>query len=142
LNKTLSNVTFGIGLVLAISALVAIFITSISLENTNKPTNSSNPTNPNPTNGIITSINIPLGSSNPNAAQFYDPNPAKVSNGSKITWINNDNAPHTATAVDESFDTNIIQRNSNGSAIVKGERNISYSCTIHPYMKGTLIIVG
>jgi hypothetical protein len=140
LNKTLSSVTFGIGLVLAISALVAIFITSISLENSDKPT----PPKPIPTNDdIITSINIPLGAFNPNAANFYDPNPAKVSNGSKITWINMDeNMIHTATADDRSFDTDDIQFNSNGSAIVKGEGNISYSCTIHPYMKGTLNIVG
>src|SRR4051794_29031467 len=35
----------------------------------------------------------------------YDPDPVVVQAGGKVTWQNEDSAPHTATADDGSFDT-------------------------------------
>jgi glucose/arabinose dehydrogenase/plastocyanin len=162
LNNTISQVIFGVGIVLAISALAAIFINSVSLENTNlqssattsQTTTTQQSVSPNGTgilsnqtsstmNNIITSINIAQGSAAEQVKQFYDPNPAEISDGSKITWINNDITMHTATASDGSFDTGLIQAGSSGSAIVKGKGNVSYSCTLHPWMKASLnIVVG
>ncbi|HSF49225.1 MAG TPA: PQQ-dependent sugar dehydrogenase [Nitrososphaeraceae archaeon] len=158
MNNTLSQVIFGVGIVLAISALAAIFISSISLENENLQSSVTPPTttqsvslnenettstkSSSKTNNVITSINIAQGSAAEQVTQFYDPNPAGISDGSKITWINNDITMHTATASDGSFDTGLIQAGSSGSAIVKGKGNIPYSCTLHPWMKASLNIAG
>jgi plastocyanin len=158
LNNILSQVIFGVGIVLAISALAAIFINSVSLENSNKQSSATsqttiqpvspneNGTTPNQssskTNNVISSINIAQGSAAEQVKQFYDPNPAEISDNSKITWINNDITMHTATASDGSFDTGLIQPESSESAIVKGKGNIPYGCTLHPWMKASLNIVG
>ncbi len=90
----------------------------------------------------ITSIAIAQGSAAQQVKVYFQPTPAQVTSGAKITWTNNDIAPHTATASDFSFDTGIIAVGSSGSAIVKGQGNISYRCTIHPWMTSTLQISG
>ena len=159
MNNTISQVIFGLGIVLAISALAAIFINSVSLENASLQSSASSQTTtqqpvspneigitPNQTsstkNSVVTSINIAQGSAAQQVKQFYDPDPAEISDNSKITWINNDITMHTATASDGSFDTGLIQPGSSGSAIVKGKGNLPYSCTIHPWMKASLNVVG
>lgn len=158
MNNVISQAIFGIGIVLAISAIAAVFINSTSLENenletsgTSQPTTQSVSLNENVTtptqsssntNNVVSSIDIAQGSAEEQVKQFYDPNPAKIHDNSKITWINNDIAIHTATASDGSFDTGLIQPRSSGSAIVKGEGNIPYGCTIHPWMKASINIVG
>jgi plastocyanin len=68
------------------------------------------------------------------------PNPSIVSANSRVTWNNNDIAPHTATATDGSFDTGIINVGSSGSVTVKTQGSVSYRCTIHPWMNGVLQI--
>lgn len=158
MNNTLSRVIFGVGIVLAISALAAIFISSISLENKNLQSgataqtssqsislneNGATPTqSSSETNDVISTINIAEGSAAEQVKQYFIPNPAQISDGSKITWKNNDITMHTATASDGSFDTGLIQAGSTASAIVKGTGNIPYGCTLHPWMKGTLNIAG
>lgn len=158
MNNILSQVIFGVGIVLAISALSAIFINSVALDNSNKQSSAISqttvpPVSPNEngttptqssskTNNVITSINIAKGSAAEQVKQYYNPNPAEISDNSKITWINNDITIHTATASDGSFDTGLIQAGSSGSAIVKGEGNVPYGCTIHRWMRASLNIVG
>lgn len=158
MNNILSQVIFGVGIVLAISALSAIFINSVALENSNKQSSATSqttiqPVSPNEngttptqssskTNNVITSINIAKGSAAEQVKQYYNPNPAEISDNSKITWINNDITIHTATASDGSFDTGLIQAGSSESEIVKGEGNVPYGCTIHPWMRASLNIVG
>jgi plastocyanin len=66
------------------------------------------------------------------------PNPSTVIANSKVTWNNKDIAQHTATAIDGSFDTSIINVGSSGSAIVKAQGTVPYHCTIHPWMNGIL----
>jgi plastocyanin len=66
------------------------------------------------------------------------PNPSTVIANSKVTWNNKDIAQHTATAIDGSFDTGIINVGSSGSAIVKAQGTVPYHCTIHPWMNGIL----
>ena len=99
---------------------------------TNQPSNKTN------TGSTTTTISIPQGAAAQQVKVYYLPNPTQVSVGSKITWINKDTAPHTATAIDGSFDTSLINAGSSGSAIIKGTGTIQYHCTIHPWMTGIL----
>jgi plastocyanin len=71
----------------------------------------------------------------------YDPDPVTVAVGGKVTWLNQDSAPHTATAEDESFDTGTLDEGKLGSATFKEAGSFSYICTIHPTMEGTVEVV-
>ena len=68
----------------------------------------------------------------------YDPSSIEVSAGSEIAVTNSDSAPHTLTAVDESFDSGTIDGDAEGSVTVDEPGTYEYFCEIHPYMKGTI----
>jgi plastocyanin len=107
-------------------------------------TNASNTTRS--SSGPVGSVSIPPGSSaegNPS----YDPAILNVSKGESIEWTNNDNAPHTVTSsVDEgqTFDSSLI--NAGGTFLLQtsnlSEGKYDYFCTLHPFMKGSLVFNG
>jgi len=71
----------------------------------------------------------------------YDPDPVTIEEGGKVTWINRDSAPHTATAEDGSFDTGTLEEGKIGSESFKEPGTYAYTCTIHPEMEGTVEVV-
>ena len=71
----------------------------------------------------------------------YQPDPVVVQAGGKVTWQNQDTAPHTATADDDSWDTGTIEKGKIGSATFKEAGTFTYFCEIHPTMKGTVEVV-
>lgn len=71
----------------------------------------------------------------------YQPDPVVVQAGGKVIWQNQDAAPHTATADDDSFDTGTIEKGKLGSATFKEAGTFTYFCEIHPTMKGTVEVV-
>jgi plastocyanin len=71
----------------------------------------------------------------------YEPEPVVVQVGGKVTWQNEDTAPHTATADDGSFDTGTIEKGKLGSATFKEAGTFTYFCEIHPTMHGTVEVV-
>lgn len=71
----------------------------------------------------------------------YEPDPVVVQVGGKVTWQNEDTAPHTATADDGSFDTGTIEKGKLGSATFKEVGTFTYFCEIHPTMHGTVEVV-
>jgi plastocyanin len=71
----------------------------------------------------------------------YQPDPVVVQVGGKVTWQNEDAAPHTATADDGSFDTGTIDQGKLGSVTFKEAGTFPYFCEIHPTMHGTVEVV-
>jgi plastocyanin len=71
----------------------------------------------------------------------YEPDPVVVQVGGKVTWQNEDSAPHTATADDGSFETGTIEEGKLGSATFKEAGTFTYHCEIHPTMHGTVEVV-
>ena len=71
----------------------------------------------------------------------YEPDPVVVQAGGKVTWQNEDTAPHTATADDGSFDTGTIEKGKLGSETFKEAGTFTYFCEIHPTMHGTVEVV-
>jgi plastocyanin len=71
----------------------------------------------------------------------YQPDPVVVQVGGKVTWQNEDAAPHTATADDGSFDTGTIDKGKLGSATFKEAGTFPYFCEIHPTMHGSVEVV-
>lgn len=71
----------------------------------------------------------------------YGPDPVRIQDGGKVTWLNRDSAPHTATADDGSFDTGTIEEGKLKSETFKQPGTFEYHCTIHPSMHGTVEVV-
>lgn len=71
----------------------------------------------------------------------YQPDPVTIEAGGKVTWINRDSAPHTATADDGSFDTGTLGEGKLGSESFKDAGSYPYFCEIHPDMRGTVEVV-
>ena len=71
----------------------------------------------------------------------YDPDPVTVAEGGKVTWINRDSAPHTATSDDGGFDTGTLDEGKLASESFKTPGEYAYICTIHPDMQGTVVVV-
>jgi plastocyanin len=71
----------------------------------------------------------------------YDPNPVTVQVGGKVIWLNQDSAPHTATAEDGSFDTGTLEEGKLKSETFKEAGTYEYICQIHPDMHGVVEVV-
>ncbi|HVF78821.1 MAG TPA: cupredoxin domain-containing protein [Solirubrobacteraceae bacterium] len=76
---------------------------------------------------------------------LYDPDGITVAAGTKITFTNEDSAPHTATSgpspsPDGVFDTDILQKGQSKSITVTKAGTYAYYCVLHPFMKGTVIV--
>jgi plastocyanin len=71
----------------------------------------------------------------------YGPDPVTIQVGGKVTWQNEDTAPHTATADDGSFDTGTLERGKIKSETFKQAGTYTYFCEIHPTMHGTVEVV-
>jgi plastocyanin len=72
----------------------------------------------------------------------YDPDPVTIQEGGKVTWINRDAEPHTATADDGTFDTGTLEEGKLKSESFKEPGEYPYFCEIHPQMRGTVEVVS
>jgi plastocyanin len=63
-----------------------------------------------------------------------------VTAGTTVTFINDDQEPHTATAVNKSFDSEAIDTNQSWKHAFSKPGTYAYFCEMHPMMKGTLVV--
>jgi plastocyanin len=71
----------------------------------------------------------------------FAPAKLKASPGDTITWINRDIAPHTATAMDKSWDSGTVRRGESKSVQITEGFIDGYFCRFHPMMNAQLEIV-
>jgi plastocyanin len=60
--------------------------------------------------------------------------------GSTVRFIQDDETPHTVTAVDKSFDSGNLDQKATWKHTFTTAGTYTYSCAYHPYMKGTVIV--
>jgi plastocyanin len=72
----------------------------------------------------------------------FDPANATVAPGTTVTWVNNDQVPHTATANDGAFDSGTLQPGQSYSFAFDKPGTYAYHCNIHPYMTATVTVSG
>lgn len=70
----------------------------------------------------------------------FSPATLTVKVGDKVTWTNQDSAGHSATADDGSFDTGVLPEGQSGSITFSKAGTYTYHCSVHPMMKGTIIV--
>src|SRR4051812_23297887 len=73
-------------------------------------------------------------------AMKFTPAELQVKSGEKITWINKDFFPHTATARSNAFNSKSIPAGKLWSFQAKKAGVFDYKCLFHPPMKGRLIV--
>jgi plastocyanin len=66
--------------------------------------------------------------------------PAKivVKKGTKVTWVNKDEAPHTVTANNGAFDSGVLERGDKFTRTFRKAGKFAYHCEIHPEMMGSV----
>src|SRR5216683_3243917 len=88
----------------------------------------------------VTAAAAPVATSAVTIDNFaFSPSAITVKVGTTVTWTNRDEEPHTVTAADGSFKSGTLAGNTNTFAhTFTTVGSITYHCTIHPYMTGTV----
>lgn len=70
----------------------------------------------------------------------YEPSVLEVTPRTVIKWTNEDGAPHTATAQDDTFDTGRLDKGESDEITFDTPGTYEYICTFHPYMEGRIVV--
>lgn len=68
----------------------------------------------------------------------FTPADVTVAPGTKVTWINRDDSPHTATALDKKFNSGGLDTDEKFSFVFTDKGDYPYICTLHPQMKAQI----
>lgn len=69
----------------------------------------------------------------------FSPVTVEVAKGGTIQWTNHDMVPHTATSA-EFGDSGMVTAGASWQHTFKQAGEFPYGCTLHPTMKGTVIV--
>ena len=68
----------------------------------------------------------------------FVPKEITISPGTKITWTNHDETPHTVTSNDKSFASKGLDTDDRFEHAFASEGDFGYFCTVHPFMTGVV----
>lgn len=68
----------------------------------------------------------------------FAPGNLQVPVGSKVTWVNYDDAPHNAKAKDGAWDTGMLSKDESKTLTFDKAGDYTYKCTVHPSMVARL----
>jgi plastocyanin len=78
-----------------------------------------------------------IGNPSIEIAKFaFAPKEITVAPGTKVTWTNHDETPHTISAGDKSFLSKAMDTDDRYEYTFASEGDFSYFCTLHPFMTG------
>ena len=72
----------------------------------------------------------------------FTPATVRVLTGDSVMFANHDTRPHTATAVDASFDTGSILPHADATVAFPVAGSYAYFCRIHSFMRGRVDVVA
>ena len=70
----------------------------------------------------------------------FQPATLTVKVGTKVTWVNRDDDPHTATAIDKKFSSKTLDTGDQFSMEFSHPGTYKYYCALHPRMTGEVIV--
>lgn len=73
-------------------------------------------------------------------AMRFMPATLTVKRGDRVTWVNKDPFPHTATASAQAFDSGSIAPGGSWTYVAAETGTQAYVCAFHPTMKGEVSI--
>jgi len=93
------------------------------------------------------SVTISAGSSVPSNGKFFEPPTLTVSKGTTVTWTNADSTLHTVTSGSPEagnsgteFDSSYLAAGKTFQHLFNTAGTFDYYCTLHPYMKGKVVV--
>jgi plastocyanin len=98
-----------------------------------------------PTTPVSTTPKTPTASSVTVSIKNFAFNPSiiNIKVGTKVTWTNNDTAPHTVTSDSGSLlNSQTLSPGQSYSVTFTTSGSTSYHCSIHPMMHGTIIVTN
>jgi plastocyanin len=70
----------------------------------------------------------------------FEPATLTVKVGTKVTWVNRDDEPHTATATDKRFSSKALENGDRFTTEFNQPGIYKYYCALHPKMTGQIIV--
>ena len=70
----------------------------------------------------------------------FGPEALTVTVGTTVTWINQDDIPHTVVANDKSFKSKVLDTDERFSFNFTKPGEYGYFCSLHPHMVGKVIV--
>jgi plastocyanin len=72
----------------------------------------------------------------------FAPREITVVPGTRVTWINRDDVPHTATSSvkPRTFDSSALDTDDTFSFVFEAPGTYEYFCAVHPHMTGKVIV--
>ena len=70
----------------------------------------------------------------------FGPETLTVTPGTTVTWINQDDIPHTVVANDKSFKSKVLDTDERFSFTFTKPGEYGYFCSLHPHMTGKVIV--
>ncbi len=70
----------------------------------------------------------------------YAPETLVIPTGTKVTWINRDDAPHTVTDRGRKFASAALDTGDSYSYTFESPGEFTYFCTIHQFMVGKVVV--
>ncbi|HYY85709.1 MAG TPA: plastocyanin/azurin family copper-binding protein [Nitrososphaeraceae archaeon] len=135
IRKTESNF-----IIVSVLSIVLAFLTSPMLTANSLPVENQTATSGN-------EVIISPGSSSPTNAKFFDPVILNVPVGATVTWKNLDSTLHTVTSGSAEsgkpgtiFDSSYLIGGKTFQHTFSTAGTFDYFCTLHPYMKGQVIV--
>jgi plastocyanin len=95
--------------------------------------------------GMLSAANPPAGTNASPATVKIDnfsftPQTLTVRAGTKVTWINKDDVPHTVTSTDKTLKSPVLDTDEQFSHTFSAPGTNSYFCSVHPHMTGKIIV--
>jgi plastocyanin len=70
----------------------------------------------------------------------FSPPTLVVAPGTKVTWTNDDDSPHSVRENDGKFKSAALDTDESFSQTFTDAGEYEYFCSIHPYMKGKVVV--
>ena len=72
----------------------------------------------------------------------FEPDALTVAAGTKVTWVNHDDEPHTVVSADKAvrFKSQALDTNDSFSFVFDKPGTYKYFCSMHAHMVGTIVV--
>jgi len=70
----------------------------------------------------------------------FGPEVLKVKTGQTVTWLNEDDIPHTVVATNHAFKSKALDTGDKYTFTFVKAGQYEYFCSLHPHMKATIIV--
>ncbi len=70
----------------------------------------------------------------------FNPSKLTIPAGTTVTWLNNDDVPHTVVSAARAFKSAVLDTGDRFSRQFDTPGTYDYYCSIHPHMKGKVVV--